>query len=91
MYHMLSKVLSIHCARLSLSQQLSQATHMQMYYAKYLEPHKLLLGSLWVLLWPQQTCEEGIQEILKQIGIEWKGARATAKNCEIWKALYKPH
>jgi len=27
---------------------------------------------------------------LKQKGTAWKGARAIAKNCEIWKALYKP-
>jgi hypothetical protein len=28
----------------------------------------------------EQTWEDGIQEILKQGGNEWKGARATAKN-----------
>jgi len=30
--------------------------------------------------WTPTELEEGIQEILKQKGTEWKGATATAKN-----------
>jgi hypothetical protein len=39
---------------------------------------------------PQQTWEEGIQKILNERGIKWKGVRAIAQDCERWEALCKP-
>jgi hypothetical protein len=36
------------------------------------------------------TWEEGIQNVLKEIGIEWKGVRTVARDSKRWKALCKP-
>jgi hypothetical protein len=38
----------------------------------------------------RKTWGEGIQKVLKEIGIEWKGVRVIAENHERWKAVCKP-
>jgi hypothetical protein len=38
----------------------------------------------------RKNWEEGIQTVLKVIGIEWKGVRAVAQDRERWKAVCKP-
>jgi hypothetical protein len=38
----------------------------------------------------RQYWEEGTQRILKERGIEWNGVTAIARDCERWKALFKP-
>ena len=39
---------------------------------------------------PRQTWGKGIQKILKERGIEWKGVRDVPGDRERWKALCKP-
>jgi hypothetical protein len=38
---------------------------------------------------PRQTWKEGIQNILKERGVEWNGVRDITRNRERWKALCK--
>ena len=40
---------------------------------------------------PQQTWEEETQKILKEIGTEWNGIRAIARDSDRWKALFYIH
>jgi hypothetical protein len=38
----------------------------------------------------QQACEEGVQKILKERGVEWNGRRAIARDHERWKVVCRP-